>query len=235
MGYKDIICGIYSIRNLVNNKRYIGQSVNIKARWNQHKNALNHGNHDNDYLQKSWNKHGEENFVFEIIEECKRQELDDRERYYIDFYKTLDENFGYNLKSGGQDHPKDSQETIRKRAESIKENYRNNPRLKKQRSERLLKKWEDPQFRKEHSGKGNGMYGKKHTPEARKKMSENRKGKIPRSNPYPVLCVQTGETYKNSSQAAKAIGGVGSNILLVCYGKRTTASGYHWKFVKTEN
>lgn len=233
MGYKDIICGIYSIRNVVNGKRYIGQSVNIKVRWKQHESELKHGTHDNDYLQKSWNKYGPDNFIFEILEECDRQELDDKERYYIHYYDTLNRDHGYNLKDGGQDHPKCKEQVCEKMSKIMKEVFSDPEKRKKQRDS-AIKQWQNPAIREKHMGKNNGMYGKKHTLEARKKMSQNRKGKKPQFNPYPVLCVQTGETYKNSSQAAKAIGGVGSNILLVCYGKRVTASGYHWKFIKPQ-
>jgi group I intron endonuclease len=61
-------CGIYIIKNLVNNKIYIGSSVNIGNRFNQHKNSLRKNKHHNKYLQKSWNKYGEENFEFIVIE-----------------------------------------------------------------------------------------------------------------------------------------------------------------------
>lgn len=50
------ISGIYKITNLVNNKVYIGQSVNIRKRWNQHVLELNKNIHPNIYLQSAWNK-----------------------------------------------------------------------------------------------------------------------------------------------------------------------------------
>ena len=49
--------GIYKIENKVNGKVYIGQSVNIKKRWKQHKYELNSNNHVNKHLQASWNKY----------------------------------------------------------------------------------------------------------------------------------------------------------------------------------
>lgn len=61
-------CGIYVIRNLINDNIYIGSSVNIKKRFCQHRNSLRKNKHHNKYLQRSWNKYGEENFEFIVIE-----------------------------------------------------------------------------------------------------------------------------------------------------------------------
>ena len=93
--------GIYCIENLINHKKYIGQSNNIEYRWKRHKYELNSGKHDNDYLQKSWDKYGQNNFSFYILELCDIESLDEREVYYIDFYQTLNRDNGYNLTSGG--------------------------------------------------------------------------------------------------------------------------------------
>lgn len=51
--------GIYCIENIQTGKKYIGQQVNIRSRWYQHRNELRRGIHCNDYLQKAWNKYGE--------------------------------------------------------------------------------------------------------------------------------------------------------------------------------
>jgi group I intron endonuclease len=61
-------CGIYVIRNLVNDNIYIGSSVNVKKRFCQHRNSLRKNKHHNKHLQRSWNKYGEENFEFVVIE-----------------------------------------------------------------------------------------------------------------------------------------------------------------------
>lgn len=87
MGSK--LCGIYKITNKINNKMYIGQSKDIINRWDKHKNELNSNKHKNDYLQKSWNKYGEENFDFEIIVLCEPAELNRLEKHYIDKYDTF--------------------------------------------------------------------------------------------------------------------------------------------------
>lgn len=95
------ICGIYKIENLVNGKIYIGQSKHIKQRWSEHKKELKANKHANSYLQRSWNKYGEEKFSHVILEECAESVLDDREKYYIELYKSFDSDFGYNLTDGG--------------------------------------------------------------------------------------------------------------------------------------
>lgn len=98
---KEKICGIYCIENLSNNKKYIGQSVDIEARWRCHKSELRRNIHVNDYLQKAWNKYGENNFQFYILEDCAINVIDDRERYYIMLYDTTNRSCGYNLENGG--------------------------------------------------------------------------------------------------------------------------------------
>lgn len=98
---EEKICGIYRITNTVNGKSYVGQSGNIKTRFEQHRSELRHNKHDNDYLQNAWNKYGEENFIFEIIKLCSRDELDELEIYYIDYFKSYKDDNGYNLTLGG--------------------------------------------------------------------------------------------------------------------------------------
>lgn len=138
------ICGIYKIENLINNKKYIGQSVDIEKRLNKHKWELS-VNRDSLHLQASYNKYGKDNFTFEIIEECNEEELDEKERYYIAFYQTLLPQYGYNLESGGRRKGIVSREEVGKRisaalknvpkskkhcdnlSEAKKEYYKNNP------------------------------------------------------------------------------------------------------------
>jgi group I intron endonuclease len=57
-------CGIYEIRNIVNNKRYVGSSSDMRRRFNQHRSSLRRSCHYNIKLQNSWNKHGESAFQF---------------------------------------------------------------------------------------------------------------------------------------------------------------------------
>lgn len=98
------ICGVYLLRNLINNKVYVGQSINIYYRWNQHKyNALN--NKLDDYLHRAIRKYGWENFSKEIIEECSPEELNEKEIFYIQLYDSYAKNkesHGYNETIGGE-------------------------------------------------------------------------------------------------------------------------------------
>ena len=105
--------GIYKIQNKVTDKVYIGKSVNIEKRWIQHRCHLNNNDHANDYLQKAWNKYGENGFNFSVLCECEESVLDEKEIYYINLYKATDRSYGYNLREGGEGGAM-SQETIEK-------------------------------------------------------------------------------------------------------------------------
>jgi group I intron endonuclease len=91
-------CGVYKITNTFNSKIYVGSSIDINKRWNEHKRNLSNNKHDNDYLQKSWNKFGKSNFIFEIIEVITdKYVLIEREQYYLDLLKPYDKTIGYNI------------------------------------------------------------------------------------------------------------------------------------------
>lgn len=93
------VCGIYKITDLTSGKSYIGQSVDIKERFRQHiKSALTYGKVTNK-LYQTMQKSGVHNFIFEILEEVPRDKLNERETYWIEFYKTKD--FGLNGTKGG--------------------------------------------------------------------------------------------------------------------------------------
>jgi group I intron endonuclease len=101
IGDGQLICGIYCISNVENNKKYIGQSKNIEIRWKQHISDLTNNNHGNSHLQNSWNTYGSKSFSFSIIEYCTEEELTEREDYWIKYYDTLDRKYGYNLREAG--------------------------------------------------------------------------------------------------------------------------------------
>ena len=92
-------CGIYKITDLTTGQAYIGQSVDIKERFRQHiKASLAYGPATNK-LYQTMQKSGQHNFIFEVLEEVPRTSLNERETYWIDFYKTKD--YGLNSTRGG--------------------------------------------------------------------------------------------------------------------------------------
>ena len=97
LSYKGVH-GIYAIKNLVTGRIYIGQAVNTKKRVIGHRSLLRANCHSNSYLQNSWNKHGEENFLFFEVEVVGNEELlTEREQHWIDYHKAHDKKYGYNL------------------------------------------------------------------------------------------------------------------------------------------
>lgn len=91
---------IYIIRNTVNNKVYVGQThVSIKLRFQNHLSAARRGL---DYvIGKAIRKYGEDKFYVELLEECLVEELNEREQYWISFFRATDNRFGYNMSIGG--------------------------------------------------------------------------------------------------------------------------------------
>lgn len=93
--------GIYKITNTINGKSYIGQSTDIHRRWrNEIADSNNSNSHSYNYpLMKAFRKYGVDNFKFEVIEECKNEELNQKEVYWIDYFNTFF--YGYNQTIGG--------------------------------------------------------------------------------------------------------------------------------------
>lgn len=89
--------GIYKITCLSNDKIYIGSSVDIKKRWNSHKHYLRKGIHANNYLQNSWNKYGEKNFKFEVVEIIEPKLLMKNELKWFKKTKCCNLKFGFNI------------------------------------------------------------------------------------------------------------------------------------------
>lgn len=95
MGY------IYKITNTINNKIYIGRTVKtVQKRFTQHKNNSNKEYFSQIVLYKAFNKYGIENFKCEEIEKVSNDKLDEREKYWIEYYDSYFN--GYNSTLGGK-------------------------------------------------------------------------------------------------------------------------------------
>lgn len=91
--------GIYKITCLKTNEVYIGKSTDIKSRWQQHcKSAFNCGTIATSLLHTKMKQYGIENFTFELLEKTSKDQLSEREKFYINFYKTKE--VGLNERNG---------------------------------------------------------------------------------------------------------------------------------------
>lgn len=93
------ICGIYKITNLESGECYIGQSVNISERWKSHfKCGVGIDTPPQNKLYKAMQDYGMWNFSWELLEKCSKENLDEREKYYIELYNSY--SYGYNSTRG---------------------------------------------------------------------------------------------------------------------------------------
>lgn len=153
--------GVYKITNKINRKFYIGSSVNIHKRWISHKCDLNKKRHVNKYLQHVNNKYGFECFLFEVIEYCDIELLQDKEQYYIDSLKPEYNLFKTAYSVKGENHPMYG----RTHSEEAK------LKIKKARSNQIIKHSKDTRRKISESNKG-----KKVDMNHIKKMVQARKG-----------------------------------------------------------
>jgi group I intron endonuclease len=200
------ICGIYSITNKINNKRYIGSSNNIYMRWYKHKNQLSKNEHPNAFLQNSYNKYGKDSFIYEIIELCEENKLMEMEDKNIVSFQSMNKQFGYNfdLPSRPCQNPSTrekiriamtgrfvSEHTRELHREQMKGNN-NGSLMSKEAKEKLSKRlmgnkyglgYQHSEETKEkisisHSGEKNVMFGKHHSEETKIKISKRNIGRI---------------------------------------------------------
>lgn len=93
---------IYCIENTVNNKKYIGKTIQkVNSRRLYHINQLKKGTHNNQHLQRAWDKYGETCFIFNILEECTQKTINKKEVYWIKKLNTTSREKGYNITKGG--------------------------------------------------------------------------------------------------------------------------------------
>ena len=165
---KQPIIGVYKISNVLSDRYYIGYSKNINRRFCVHRYKLKNSCHDNIFLQRAYNLDGEDKFIYEIIHRCNTEkEAKEIELQYLTDLSIRDKLYNLNYNNSGGDlltnHP--DKESIR---DKIMKSYTET--MSKMSSEERKQKYGK-------IGERNGMYGKTHTEEARKILSEIKKNK----------------------------------------------------------
>lgn len=232
--------GIYKIQNKLNGKIYIGSSKNITKRIQRHKRILKSGDHHNVYLQRSYNKYGDifEFYILEYVEDFTL--LLEKESLWI---KELKPEYNIGSVGGGDNislHP-NREEIIKKVTKQLLSARRPSPKFGK----------DNPNWRGGSSihycscgntigysakvcrdcvsrnGEANPFYGKTHSEETKKIISEKAKG---RPNPSSRKRLRVGEVYFDSATiAAKELG---ISLGLITY--RVKSDKYDYEFVEPE-
>ena len=196
--------GIYKITN-PNGKIYIGQSINVNRRLTAHKNR-----HSSKCIlvYNSITKYGKENHTFELIEECEKDMLDERELYWTEYYNALHPN-GLVLKAGGEPGGTGimSEKTKQKMSKS---------HIGKKDSEETKQK------------KSQSAKGRVKTAEWRQNISDSHPTKKPVEQ-YNLEGAKINE-YISINEAARQTGVRVGDISACCNGKQKTAFGFAWKF-----
>lgn len=214
---------IYKITNKRNGKLYIGQTrQSPKARFNRHiTRALNELDY-NYLLCNAIRKHGAESFEFEVIETITNEEdLDNRERYWIEYYDTLMPN-GYNMTAGGGGTSgychKEEDKAKMSAMKSGMFQKENNPFYGKTHSDEQKEKWSAQRK------------GKQLTSEHKRKISATRKRK-------PVINIDTGEVFESARHVCRHYGknpdsGTAGVIAKVCRKEKKykTVLGYRFEY-----
>jgi group I intron endonuclease len=167
------IIGVYKISNTLcpEGKYYIGYSCNIKQRLQTHKSTLRGGKHRNIRMQRAYEKYGSECFDYEILQECENEEdAKNVELSYLEDLTIRDKLYNLHYNSSGGDML-----TFHPDREQIIERMKNTQ--KKRNSELTQEEYKRKFCTK--TGEKNGMYGRTHTDELKKRLSIINKGREP--------------------------------------------------------
>lgn len=227
------VSGIYSIENIITGKIYIGSSKHCRQRKNDHLYDLRANTHHSIHLQRSFNKHGEENFVFKIIEYVNSDETEllKREQYWLDYLQTYNRDKGYNIckmagTMSGFKHSDDTKQLLSKMGKGKKRSDETKERMSKNSARIWLGKQRGEEFKKnlqiKNGGDKNGMFHKNHTYETKQKMGK------------PILQYDIDmnliKEWDWISQAEKDLNFDASYIVKCCKGKIKQYKGCIWKY-----
>lgn len=179
--------GVYCIINKINAKMYIGSAINTDKRWREHLYFLERTQHPNRKLQNSWNKYGDNNFLFFVVEKVSdKNNLIPREQYWIDNLMAFKNGFNECPNAGSSLGRVFSEKTKEKMSISRKSWHTLNPCSDETRvrhsiahkniSDETRKRMSESQ-KGLHAGNKNPMFGRKHTPETQAKITAKLIGK----------------------------------------------------------
>jgi len=236
----EIIGVIYKIKNKINNKLYIGQTIrSINEKILEYKNGLG-----NDYINNAFNKYGWDNFEFTIIDTAKTiQELNNKEIKYISDYKSNQKEFGYNIEGGGKNiiptketldkmsishlGIKQSKEWINKRISKAGSNDAKKYGRKKTKQDKLI------------LSKNSSKYwlGKNHTEETKQKISKTKKQIGLSEKQKEIICkkvfkvnLKTNEIIEfESTKKASVFENVNQSTISRWCKNEKRVNGYLWK------
>lgn len=216
------ICGIYLITSPTL-QRYVGQSVDIYSRWYFYKKYFA----ENQFrLHNSLKKHGIENHKFEILEECSREMLNERESYWVKYYNTFNTDLGMNLTSGG-DCPimsNDTKEKLRLSSTGKRHTEETKQRLREINSKQVeSEEARANRIKSIKRGKEHPLFGRKKSEETRKKLS-----KIGKSRPKPT------KEYMEKMTAAAALVTRGKKYIRSEEAKRNYSKAAQGRVMKQE-
>ena len=175
------ISGIYKILNKTNGKFYIGSSSDINNRWNDHRKMLRKNRHDNQHLQHSWNKYGENNFDFLILNRYPNSELLITEQKYLDDVSIKNNLYNLSFIAGKIEMT----DEIRKKISDG-----NKGRVVSEETKKLLSDI--------NSGSNHPMFGKPNKANLGKKFSKDWCDKIGNGNRGKVVSEETKQKIRNS-------------------------------------
>lgn len=173
------ISGIYQIQSVIKPQRvYVGSSINVKRRWNEHLVTLKRGCHKNPKLQSHYNKYGKNDLVFSVLTGCDNCDLVNQEQFFLDSIKPW---FNICVLAGNTLGTKRSDEAI------INMSGENHPMYGKHHSEETKRKMKEAKknMSKEEklkwiesiSGKNHPLYGKHLSDDVKEKISIANKGR----------------------------------------------------------
>ena len=214
--------GIYKITNIVNNKFYIGSSVNVRKRIVDHIRRLRSDTHGNPHLQKAWNKYKEEKFSFNVLLYCDKDSLIFYENRAIEIFNTLNSDKGYNCIPAKDTHLTGSNyekikyqraETQKKIMQSVKARQRisqaNKGRILSEKTRTRMSRARKGKKRpKEHTaGMLASNIGRIPSQKTKKLWSIQRKGKMTGAeSPRAKATIMNGKLYPTVTAAIEALG-----------------------------